>query len=690
MWQAAGNAARAAGRFARRHRRAIVVGGVVGAAACVYHSMKKALKEAEEEHAAMLMQARDDSRRRQCLSRTREESVAALTNFLPALRKRLFLAVDVTGPVRELKALRTGGDPGAAMAGAGGGAGAGAGSSGGDSAAVDTGSASAATEATDVQSREVELWDKVKVTALTRLVVSLYAFSALALMLHVQLHILGRLSFEESRELLQGGKTATASGNHGNGTDSDESATPPSDGNPRSPVSAAAASSRHTAETTARGATRLGDGGGRSSGGGGTAGLALSMEARHALLSATYEHVLGDGLRALVRDVQRAVSRCTCSWRAHTRQQVDFQDLVAVIRRVRREIEGPVGGIDYYGGSDLYDGGGLGRPSGIRHAQLLGYMINPSDGIDGEAAATAAVHAAAAQPAPAPAPANDSTLGGEDGASQSAGGIASSDASRDGGAARALQGVGVVLDETWDTAESPNFAAALQSCLDATFGMVYEQLRQKAFCRGGAGTAGGGRPHRQQERGTTTALGGAAAAVAAAAANGSEGAGGGRAASLGSSTGEGAAAAAGGSGGPAAATAGGAGFIGAPAVAEGEESAQVLATVISQAKLVVSEILEPSPQNEYAHAMAALPAVQDLCFSVFGSGSGGGVAHAPPSSGAAGAVAAAGASSLGGVGRASAVANGPGAAVAVGGEDQVEGGGGAAGGAPRAARQRAR
>lgn len=45
MWQAAGNAARAAGRFARRHRRAIVIGGVVGAAACVYHSMKRALKE---------------------------------------------------------------------------------------------------------------------------------------------------------------------------------------------------------------------------------------------------------------------------------------------------------------------------------------------------------------------------------------------------------------------------------------------------------------------------------------------------------------------------------------------------------------------------------------------------------------------------------------------------------------------
>ena len=47
----------------------------------------------------MLLQAGDDARRRQCLSRTRGECVAALANFLPALRKRLFLAVDVTGPV---------------------------------------------------------------------------------------------------------------------------------------------------------------------------------------------------------------------------------------------------------------------------------------------------------------------------------------------------------------------------------------------------------------------------------------------------------------------------------------------------------------------------------------------------------------------------------------------------------------
>lgn len=129
---------------------------------------------------------------------------------------------------------------------------------------------------------------------------------------------------------------------------------------------------------------------------------------------------------------------------------------------------------------------------------------------------------------------------------------------------------------------------------------------------------------------------------------------------------------------------------------------QVLATVISQAKLVVSEILEPSPQNEYAHAVASLPAVQDLCFSVFGSGGGGGgcpapppyntsgVAYAPPGSSSGAGVMAAGASSLGDVRRAGAVADGIGAAAVGGGEDRVEGDGGAAGGLPRAARQRAR
>ncbi|CAN0483255.1 unnamed protein product [Laminaria digitata] len=56
----------------------------------------------------------------------------------------------------------------------------------------------------------------------------------------------------------------------------------------------------------------------------------------------------------------------------------------------------------------------------------------------------------------------------------------------------------------------------------------------------------------------------------------------------------------------------------APVPEEREDFAQVLATVISQAKLIVSEILEPSPRSEYSRAVATLPAVQDLCSAVFG------------------------------------------------------------------------
>ncbi|CAN0268024.1 unnamed protein product [Ectocarpus sp. 8 AP-2014] len=415
-------------------------------------------------------------------------------------------------------------------------------------------------------------------------------------MLHMQLHILGRLSLEESQELL----LRRSNDDDITPGSSTETAASLPDGNPGMMPSPST-----TTTTTARNgvppppaAVRQGAGPSDWSGGAATAGLALSMEARHSLLSSTYEHVLGDGLRALVWDVERAVSRCTCSWKAHTRQQVEFQDLVAVIRRVRREVEGPIGGSAYYGGGgDFYGGGGavgegLGRSSGVRHALLLRYIINPSDGIGGMAAAATTT---------APAPTNDTTLEGivvngtaSAGAGATAEGRNGGVSSLGGGAGvgetadgALLQGVGEVLDETWDTAESPNFAAALQarqpasrktSCLDATFGMVYEQLRQKAFCRGS--TTGGG---RRQHTG------------AAAAAAGSEDVGGGRAAGppseptappsepAGAATGPAAATSGDGGGLPAgvaaAHAAGGRGAIGfvaaAPAVAEREESAQV-------------------------------------------------------------------------------------------------------------------
>lgn len=118
-----------------------------------------------------------------------------------------------------------------------------------------------------------------------------------------------------------------------------------------------------------------------------------------------------------------------------------------------------------------------------------------------------------------------------------------------------------------------------QSCLDATFGMVYEQLRQKAFCRGTAVV----RQRRQQQQQSSPTAAGAPPAAAAGASDGAGGAGGGRAAgppweSSGRSAGP--AAVAGDVGGEAAAVGwmggeGGTVFAAAPAVAEREESPQV-------------------------------------------------------------------------------------------------------------------
>ena len=166
---------------------------------------------------------------------------------------------------------------------------------------------------------------------------------------------------------------------------------------------------------------------------------------------------------------------------------------------------------------------------------------------------------------------------------------------------------------------------SIQSCLDATFGMVYEQLRQKAFCRGAAA----GRQQHQQQRGTTTLAGGAAAAAVASTATveGSEGAGGGRAAGPVSAApaGEDAAAVAaaaaaaaagdgGGSGRPAAAAAaaaggagvtggvGGVGLAGGPAVAEGEESAQVSSVPLACCRAPVEGVFEGGFEDELLYA----------------------------------------------------------------------------------------
>lgn len=96
--------------------------------------------------------------------RSRGECVPALLNFMQTLRKRVYEIVDVTSPVKALKAGR-----------------------GGLS-----------------KQEEQALWHQVKVSGFSRFFLAYYGFNLLNVMLRVQVHILGRYAFEASRqEMLQ-------------------------------------------------------------------------------------------------------------------------------------------------------------------------------------------------------------------------------------------------------------------------------------------------------------------------------------------------------------------------------------------------------------------------------------------------------------------------------------------------------
>ena len=95
--------------------------------------------------------------------RSRGECVPALLNFMQTLRKRVNEIVDVTSPVKALKAGR------------------------------------------GELSKEEEqlLWQQVKVSGFTRFFLAYYGFNLLNVMLRVQVHILGRYAFETSRREME-------------------------------------------------------------------------------------------------------------------------------------------------------------------------------------------------------------------------------------------------------------------------------------------------------------------------------------------------------------------------------------------------------------------------------------------------------------------------------------------------------
>jgi hypothetical protein len=105
--------------------------------------------------------------RRQRIARCREETVNALNDFLPALRRRIEELTDCSEETKALKDLRK------------------------------------ATTNDDRRDKEREIWNAIKVKAMTRMISVAYAHTILFLLLTVQVHSMGGKLFEEQAHSLE-------------------------------------------------------------------------------------------------------------------------------------------------------------------------------------------------------------------------------------------------------------------------------------------------------------------------------------------------------------------------------------------------------------------------------------------------------------------------------------------------------
>lgn len=368
------------GRFVRRHRRTIgFVSAAAVATAGVYHVITS-LQAAEVVRLTEAQKAEEEKRSREYLVRARYECRPAVLNFLPTLRNRLYALVDIAAPVRELKLLRRGQGQGVENRGALG-----------------------------DEDLEAGLWEDVKVTSFTRLIAAMYAFCALSLTLHLQIHILGRHSLEQASKLTPAAVS---------GIVEEEVVVEEEDD--------------------------------------------LPMEARHAFLSATYEYMLGRGLKLLTADVESAVRQHTVSWQCRSKIEVGKEELIAMIRRIRKEVEGgrkpSTVDVILEQASSVVSGAPAAVPTSPEDL-LLRYIINPDD----------------VQPTDEPPVARSAS------SSTSSEGAESETPIDPLARARINARVQGMLNETWDTVESPNFKIALKDSLNTTFEVLYRQINAKVY-----------------------------------------------------------------------------------------------------------------------------------------------------------------------------------------------------------------
>ncbi len=316
-------------KFCRKHRRLLLIAGVAAAGTAVaYQIVTESLAERERQEKCVA----EKKRKSLYLDRARAEWKPALCNFLPTLEKRLYVIVDVTGPVRELREVRrqvTGGSK-------------------------DDGS---------IETKEGALWDEVKVLTFTRLLTGVYGFVALDLMLGLQLHMLGRCGYEETGWLLQRPSTSCPpsmepydillqrlsslfsskqqqqqqqhqemNGSYGAIPNNPEermmvnSGVQPNEYDEISSSTATTLSSHHPDHHLNMEEDRK---------------AGLTGKAQHLLLSSTYEYVLGDGLASIAQDIRAVVERNMESWHCLTKLEVGRDELFDLLIKIRLEFEGP-------------------------------------------------------------------------------------------------------------------------------------------------------------------------------------------------------------------------------------------------------------------------------------------------------------------------------------------------------------
>ncbi len=316
-------------QFCRKHRRLLLIAGVAAAGTAVaYQIVTESLAERERQEKCVA----EEKRKRVYLDRARIEWKTGLCNFLPTLKKRLCATVDVLGPVKELREVRdqqTGGSEGAGSK----------------------------------ETKEGALWDEVKVLTFTRLLTGVYGFVALDLMLGLQLHMLGRYGYEDTERLLQRSSSVCSpcmkpydvllqrlsslfSSNHHQQQQQQQyqelngsCGAIPNNPKERMMVDLGAEQNGCSSSNTAtehpsyQPDNHLNMEEEREEG--------LTGEAQHLLLSSTYEHVLGDGLASISKDIRAVVEHNMESWHCESKLEVGRDELFELLINIRLEFEGP-------------------------------------------------------------------------------------------------------------------------------------------------------------------------------------------------------------------------------------------------------------------------------------------------------------------------------------------------------------